>query len=333
MILQKDFDLTHLTTFHVPARTRWFAQYGSIDELLSILSDPRFSGMPRLHIGGGSNLLFTKPFEGIVLHSAMTRTARTELSETEAVLYAESGLEWDKFVRMSIEGGLYGLENLAYIPGETGASAVQNIGAYGIEAKDLILAVDTIDTFSGKSRRFNAGECAYAYRDSMFKHAKGRYIVTGVAYKLSKVKKFTLDYGPLKEMASIPDLTLEKVYDRIVEIRSSKLPDPAVIGSAGSFFKNPVVTEEMFKSLQCRYPQIPHYDAPGGMKIPAGWLIEHAGLKGYRIGGAEVYPKQCLVIANADNATAEDVVALYTHVRDTVRDTYGIFLEPEANII
>ncbi len=333
MTILHDFDLTRHTTFHVPARAQWFAEYDNVDELIEILSDKRFSGMPRLHIGGGSNLLFTKPFEGLVLHSSMKKVKMEKLSDTRILVHAESGLNWDTFVRHTIAEGLYGLENLAYIPGETGASAVQNIGAYGVEAKDHIYTVDTLDTLTGDMRTFQADECAYAYRDSMFKHTNGRYIVTGVSYLLSRNPAFTLDYGPLKELASDPDLTAMKVYEKVVDIRRSKLPEPDELGSAGSFFKNPVVTAGKYAALKQTYPDMPHYDAPDGVKIPAGWLIEHAGLKGFRIGGAEVYPRQCLVIVNTGNATATDITSLYSHVQHTVRSKYGIDLHPEANII
>ncbi len=333
MTILPDFDLTRFTTFHVPATTRWFAEYDSIDELKEILSDRRFDGLPKMHIGGGSNLLFTKPYEGVILHSAMKSTRRKDISPDETILSAQAGLEWDTFVRQSIAEGLYGLENLAYIPGETGASAVQNIGAYGVEAKDRIYSVETIDTATGLTRTFTPEECGYGYRDSMFKHSDGRYIVTEVSYKLSKKPEFVLDYGPLKELSADKDLTAKKVYDRVVEIRRSKLPEPSELGSAGSFFKNPVVTTEKYGSLKSMYPDMPHYDAPNGVKIPAGWLIEHAGLKGYRMGGAEVYPKQCLVIVNTSNASAADVVTLFTHVSTVVADTYGIELYPEVNVI
>lgn len=334
MTIVPDFDLTPYTTFHVPARASWFAEYGTVDELLSILSDSRFRGMPFLHVGGGSNLLFTKPFEGLVLHSAMRgMSTRNDISPTESILEAESGLNWDEFVRRSIDEGLYGLENLAYIPGEVGASAIQNIGAYGVEAKDFIHSVSTIDTATGNERVFTPEECRYAYRDSIFKHVAGRYIVTKAAYRLSRVKKFTLEYGPLKELASDPGLTASKVYDRVVNIRRSKLPEPSELGSAGSFFKNPVVPVDKFNRLKSEYADIPSYEAPAGIKIPAGWLIEHAGLKGHRIGGAEVYPKQCLVIVNTGSATARDIVDLYTFIQSTVERIYGIRLEPEANIV
>ncbi|MCM1504562.1 MAG: UDP-N-acetylmuramate dehydrogenase [Muribaculum sp.] len=333
MTILPDFDLTRLTTFHVPASTRWFAEYDNLDEFKEILSDGRFAGLPKMHIGGGSNLLFTKPFEGVVLHSAMKAVRREDISDTEAILRAEAGMEWDCLVRLSIAEGLYGLENLAYIPGEVGASAVQNVGAYGVEAKDRIYSVETIDTATGLPRTFSPEECRYGYRDSLFKHTCGRYIVTAVSYKLSKTPVFTLDYGPLRELAADKDLNAQKVYDRVVKIRKEKLPEPSQLGSAGSFFKNPVVPEEIFSSLKARHPEIPHYEAPAGVKIPAGWLIEHAGLKGFRKGGAEVYPKQCLVIVNTGDASASDVVDLFYHIKTVVLDKYGVELHPEVNVI
>lgn len=335
MKISHDFDLTGVTTFHIPIKARIYAEYESIDELRSLLTAPAYAGMSHLHIGGGSNLLFTEDYDGLVMHSAIREIAIARETASDVYLKVSAGVNWDSFVEYCIEHNLYGAENLSYIPGEAGASAVQNVGAYGVEAKDLISEVFTIDTATGDERIFQAGECDYGYRHSIFKTKDfaGRYIVTDVVYRLSREKHFTLDYGPLKELASVDGLTLRDVRNRVIEIRRSKLPEPDRLGSAGSFFKNPVVTIEKYSELKAEYPEIPSYPTPDGVKIPAAWLIENTGMKGKSTGGAQVYPRQCLVIVNNGDATAADVVALFGEIREKAAAKFGITLSPEVNII
>lgn len=331
-----DFDLSRVTTFHIPATARIYAEYESIGELYMLLNAPEYAGMPRLHIGGGSNLLFTGRFDGLVMHSAIKEITVIDDNGRQVYLKVSAGVNWDDFVRYCVDHELYGAENLSYIPGEAGASAVQNVGAYGVEAKDIIDSVHTVDSSTGETRVFKAEECGYGYRNSIFKQAgyAGRYIVTDVVYRLSREKHFTLDYGPLKELADhSSNLTLKAVRDRVIEIRRNKLPEPDELGSAGSFFKNPVVSSEKFERLKADYPSIPSYPADGGIKIPAAWLIENTGMKGRSIGGAQVYTKQCLVIVNTGNATAADVVSLYGEIKEKVAAKFGITLSPEVNII
>lgn len=328
-----------MTTFGIPAKAAIFAEYKSLKELLQIYATDEFRNNEILHIGGGSNLLFTHDFDGLVLHSAMKGIARYDKDDTTAFAIVSSGEKWTDFVDWCLKEGLQGVENLAGIPGEAGASAVQNVGAYGVEAKDVIHNVECFDTLTGKTIVFSNDECRFAYRDSMFKHeGKGRYFVLRVSFKLSKSSTAAnLEYGPLKKFAEILGRTpsIQETAAEIIRIRDSKLPDPAIIGSAGSFFKNPVVSSYFFnEEMTCKDPEIPFYQIDRHrVKIPAGWLIEHAGLKGYRIGGAQIYPKQCLVIANTGEATAEDVVKLSQHVVKTVREKYGVVLHPEVNFI
>ncbi len=331
-----DFDLQQVTTFHLPAKARVFAEYGSVGELRDILLDPQFAGMSFMAMGGGSNLLFTSDFEGVILHSAMRSIDIIANHGDTVEVKVEAGVNWDTFVKYCVDNNLYGAENLSYIPGETGASAVQNVGAYGVEAKDIIIRVMTIERATGKEREFSVGECRYGYRDSIFKHPemRDRFIVTHVIFKLWTIPRFSLGYGSLKELADIPGLTLAQVRQRIIDIRRSKLPEPDVLGSAGSFFKNPVIPRELFEQLRHTYPDIPSYPAGEDVvKVPAAWLIETTGLKGKRSGGAEVYRRQCLVIVNTGNATADDVIALYREISDSVRQRFGIELQPEVNII
>lgn len=335
MIQHHDFDLSQVTTFHIPATARLYAEYESIDELRELLFSPMYIEMEHLHIGGGSNLLFTSPFDGVVMHSAIKHIETVRTHGDNVYLKVSAGVYWDDFVKHCVDNDLYGAENLSYIPGEAGASAVQNVGAYGVEAKDIISEVHTIDSLTGKEKIFSREDCDYGYRHSIFKSPgfSGRYIITHVVYRLSTEKHFTLEYGPLKEFAAENDVNLRKVRERIIEIRRNKLPEPDELGSAGSFFKNPVITPEKFRQLKADYPELPSYPAPDGVKIPAAWLIENTGMKGKSIGGAQVYTRQCLVIVNTGNATAADVVALYEEIKEKVAARFGITLSPEVNII
>lgn len=336
---EKEKDITSLTTFGIPTKVRLFADYSSIKELTAISRTPEFTDNEVLHIGGGSNLLFVNDFNGLVLHSSIKGIVRYEKNEDTVYAIAGAGEKWSDFVEWCISQGLGGVENLAGIPGEVGASAVQNIGAYGVEAKDVIHNVECFDTVARRTVTFENHECRYAYRDSFFKHeGKDRYYVTRVSFRLHKDETArSLEYGPLKDLAQrighTP--TIREVADEIVKIRNQKLPDPPVTGSAGSFFKNPEVSRYFFEEMMLALnPDIPSYPlGDNKVKIPAGWLIEHAGMKGHRIGGAEVYPKQCLVIANAGGATAKDVTDLSRLIVRKVREQFGIVLSPEVNFI
>lgn len=341
-----DKDLTPLTTFGIHAECSVYAEYENIRQLTWISRQPEFLNNPVLHIGGGSNLLFTGKYDGLVLRSRVTGKTIYRNNDTGAVtVIAGAGEDWPEFVRWTVENGLGGLENLAAIPGQVGASAVQNIGAYGAEAKDTIFSVECFDCEKREVVTFMNKDCEFGYRDSRFKHDwKGRYFVLRVAFRLSDNTFATnLTYGSLKDFAERLGHTpsISEVLKEVEEVRAAKLPDPKELGSAGSFFKNPVVFKSYYEEeILRRNPDVPCYHLakkddhePDRVKIPAGWLIEHAGLKGYRIGGAEVYPKQCLVIVNRDHATAEEVVRLADHVRETVREKFGVWISPEVNYI
>lgn len=342
----KDKSLAPLTTFGIPAKARLFAEYSSLKELTKISRSEEFLNNEVLHIGGGSNLLFVNDFDGLVLHSAIKGIVRYDKNEDTVYAIASSGEKWTDFVDWCIAEGLGGVENLAGIPGEVGASAVQNVGAYGAEVKDVIHNVECFDTVTRHTKVFTNEECSFGYRDSFFKHeGKGRYYVLRISFKLKKTTLAeNLNYAPLQkfaeELGRTP--TTRELADEVVRIRNQKLPDPAVIGSAGSFFKNPVVNkyyyQEQMLGFDPEIPCYPVYDRDGNLdehhvKVPAGWLIDHAGLKGFRIGGAEVYPKQCLVIANTGNATANDVAQLANHIVETVMEKYAVILHPEVNFI
>ena len=320
---------------HLDVRCKYFAEYSTVEELRELLDTQQYRQNRSLHIGGGSNLVFTRDFDGMLLHSRIHYISQIGTNADTVTLEVGAGVTWDDFVKYCIEHEFYGAENLSGIPGEVGASAVQNIGSYGAEVCNIINRVNCIDISTGRVCHFSNDECQYAYRDSIFKHQPAQcYIVTSVEYVLSLKPQFTLTYGPLKSLADKPGLSMRDVRETIISVRNSKLPDPSQTGSVGSFFKNPVIPSQQFAELAATYTTIPHYPAANGLvKVPAGWLIENAGLKGHCIGGAYVYPKQCLVIANNGNATPSDVVALYKHITQVVNDKFGIELHPEANII
>lgn len=287
---------------------------------------------PWLPVGGGSNLLFSKPaVEGSVFHCT---DAGWEASRGNGYVRVRvgAGMVWDDFVKLCVDNEWYGAENLSLIPGDVGAAAVQNIGAYGAEAGSLVSSVEVYDTVEGLPRVFFPDECEYAYRSSIFKKSGKRYFVLKVVFKLSLVPSFSLNYGNLA--ANIEgEPTLQKVRDAVIATRQSKLPDPEVIGSAGSFFMNPVVSEEVFTELQSRYHDMPHYPAAGGVKLSAGWLIERSGCKSMTVGDAAVYEKHALILVNRGHAAAADILRLAEDITAKVESVFGVRLQPEVETV
>ena len=328
----RDFQLRPYNTFGIEARAAEFIDYTDARDLSDIFP---LAGVARwLHIGGGSNLLFTRDYDGLVLHSSATGVEMVAEDDETVDVRACAGLGWDDFVSMCVGRGWTGAENLSLIPGEVGASAVQNIGAYGVEACDLIRRVETFDTENRCHRTFEAAECGYSYRDSRFKHEK-QYIVTHVTYRLSKRFKPDLSYGNLSSIfvGQEDRLTPAALREAVIGIRRAKLPDPEVIGNAGSFFMNPVVSEDKYRQLLSVYPSMPAYKVAGGVKLPAGWLIDRCGWKGRSLGRAGVHPKQALVLVNLGGATAEDIMRLAATIEADVADKFGVAIKPEVNYI
>lgn len=304
-----NISLLPYNTFGIDAKARLFIEYYSLDELRQVLKGHK--GERILHIGQGSNLLFTKDFDGVILHSGM---ARAKFLDDETV-EAQNGLRLDDLIAQLTDMNYSGMEKLSLIPGEVGASAVQNVGAYGCEAKDVIERVYTLDVETLEERVFTNEECKFGYRDSAFKHElKGKYIVTSVVYRVKP-----------------GDAT--KTREEIIETRNGKLPKVGEVGSAGSFFMNPFVPEEQANELLKLYPDMPHFETPQGVKIPAAWLIEQCGWKGKTLGGAQVWSKQPLVIVNANNATAQDIIDLAAAVSASVKEKFNITINPEVNYI
>ena len=337
MNIYTDYSLKSRHTFGMDVQTALFIEYATKEELKEILRSQPLEEGRWLHIGGGSNLLFMGDYPGTILHSSIKGYEVLNEDAEGVVVRVGAGEVWDDFVAYTVAQGWYGAENLSWIPGEVGASAVQNIGAYGVEARDLIVNVETIEVATGEERIFSNAECAYAYRESIFKLSlKGQYIVTHVSYRLKKTSSYHLDYGNVRaELAKANfDLTLANVRQVIIDIRQAKLPDPNVQGNAGSFFMNPIVPRAHFEALLKDYPQIPHYEVDADrVKIPAAWMIDQCGWKGKRLGNAGVHDKQALVLVNCGGATGAEVVRLSEAIQQSVFKMFGIQIYPEVNFI
>ena len=334
MKIYNNYPLLKKNTFRMNVKADCFVEYDSVEELQQLIREGRLQ-QPLLHIGQGSNLLFTKDYEGMVLHSAIRGVEVVEETAEWIDVKVGAGVVWDDFVAEAVERRWNGAENLSLIPGEVGASAVQNIGAYGVEVKDLIVEVECVDLQSGAVKIFKNADCHYAYRQSIFKNElKGRYAVVWVTYRLLKQAELHLDYGNIRNLLSDKaDYTAKDVRDAIIDIRNQKLPDPKVVGNAGSFFMNPIVSQQKYEALLKEYPTMPHYEAKGGVKIPAGWLIDQCGLKGYQMGRAAVHDKQALVLVNKGGASSDEIVALSRIVQEKVKEKFGIDINAEVNFI
>lgn len=335
-----DYSLKSLHTFGMDVRTAHFVEYTSVDELEALLvrMQSEWETLPWLHMGGGSNLLFTSDYyQGVILHSAIKGWQVVDEDEECVHLRVGAGVVWDELIAYTVAQGWGGMENLSLIPGEVGASAVQNIGAYGMEAKDLIETVDTIEIATGTSRTFACEECGYAYRQSVFKsELKGKFVVTHVTYRLQKNPVFHLDYGNIRaELERMGEgISLDTIRRAVIRIRESKLPDPQVMGNAGSFFMNPIVPRAVMEHIREAYPQMPFYEVDTErVKIPAGWMIEQCGWKGRALGRAAVHDKQALVLVNLGGATGREIIALSDAVRHDVKEKFGVDIHPEVNFI
>ena len=341
-----DYDLSASNTFRLKLRCALYVEYDSSSDLASL--DWEALPKPVRHIGEGSNLLFTGDFSGTILHGGSSDIKYVDMGLDEVPVMVGAGVKWDRFVEQTCGYGLWGAENLSLIPGQTGAAAVQNIGAYGVEIADIVSGVVCFDTVERCKRKFSVSECSYSYRDSLFKRERGRYIVTSVLVRLSRRFNPRLDYKGVREALSLregqvpQDLTPARVREAIIKVRRDKLPDPAQTGSAGSFFKNPVISAGQFADLidaarGAFGPDvvIPHFVLPSGeVKVPAAWLIDKGGFKGACEGGAAVWEKQPLVIVNANGcASSEDILSLERRIVDGVRGMFGVTLNPEVEHI
>jgi UDP-N-acetylmuramate dehydrogenase len=333
----KNYSLKEHNTFGIDAKCRRFLEYETDEEAIEVAAILRKEKLPYIIIGGGSNLLLTKDFEGIVVRSGVKGYYFEDDYFCERMTCG-SGEVWDDMVAASLKAGYYGMENLSLIPGDVGASAVQNIGAYGMEASDLILCVWMIEIPTGKPWMIGEEDCEYGYRQSRFKQDwKNRFLITRVTYGLMRTFKPRLDYGNIRqelERRGIKEPTAQQLREVIIDIRNAKLPDPKVEGNAGSFFMNPIVTRKRYEKLAAQYPEMPHYKVDSRHeKIPAGWMIEQCGWKGKSLGRAGVHDKQALVLVNRGGATGAEIVALSDAIRADVKSKFDIEIHPEVNII
>lgn len=335
MKIEQGFELKELNTFAMNCKASYYIEVESKEDAIKLSKDEYFRTLPIMIKGGGSNLLFVGDFRGAVLHYSGKSVEIIEEDETSVLYRVEAGKNWHEFVMECSEKGLWGIENLALIPGEVGASAVQNIGAYGAEASQVIETVHSIDLESGEECAWSNADCHYAYRYSTFKDADQQFhLIFAVDIRLSKVARPNLGYSGLQDLESINDITPLMVAKKVIEIREKKLPDPALLPNGGSFFMNPIVDRQTFTHLLLDNPSMPHYIlSEKEYKIPAAWLIEQCGLKGFREGNVGTYPKQPLVIVNYGGAYSHEVVDFSNMIISTVKDKFGIELHPEVRFV
>jgi UDP-N-acetylmuramate dehydrogenase len=340
--ISENQNLKHYHTFGIDVSARYFVTIDSEKDLELLFVGKEYAHMLRLEdgylvIGEGSNVLFTKYFNGCIIHNNIRGIEVLREQENMVWVRTGAGERWHEFVLFSIKLGWGGIENLSLIPGTVGATPVQNIGAYGIEVADVIESVQTFDTETLQWNELSHSDCRFGYRDSIFKQElKGRVIISSVVYKLQKKHNLHLEYGAIRDelkKRKILNPGIGDISDIVCAIRSSKLPDPKQTGNAGSFFKNPVVEEEIFKLIAANHPLVPYHRAGDGYKIPAGWLIEQAGWKGHRDGPVGCYEKQALILVNHGGANGKDVVRLANHIRASIKEKFGIDLQLEVNII
>ncbi|WP_205503338.1 UDP-N-acetylmuramate dehydrogenase [Rufibacter psychrotolerans] len=326
-------------TFGIDAKATLLAEFTSVEELRALLQNPEVQALPLLILGGGSNVLLTQDVQAAVLLNRIKGITQTEDADGKHVLVTSgSGETWHELVLYTLEHDLGGIENLSLIPGTVGAAPLQNIGAYGVELKDTFHSLEALEIATGELVNFNREQCGFGYRESIFKReAKGKYIVTSVTLRLTKEHTFNTSYGAIQDTLAqqqVKELSLKAISEAVCHIRRSKLPDPAKIGNAGSFFKNPEIPLALFEILKAQYPGIPGYPvSPETVKVPAGWLIEQCGWKGKVLGKHGVHKDQALVLVNYGGATGNEVKALAYEIIQSVEEKFGIRLTPEVNII
>lgn len=334
MEFQSNFSLKNYNTFGIEVKAKKFISVNTIPELIEVLRIEKSVFL----LSGGSNMLLTKDIEQTVVHINLKGISILDETDKGVLVEVAAGENWHDFVQWSVERNYGGIENLSLIPGNVGTCPIQNIGAYGVEVKDVIESVNALEIATGISKTFSNDECKFGYRNSIFKNeAKGKYVITGVTFRLTTIHhKLNTSYGAIESELNkngIQHPSLKDISNSVIAIRSSKLPDPKNIGNSGSFFKNPVISISHFETLQVSYPEIPSYPVDAeNVKVPAGWLIEQSGFKGKRFGDAGVHTKQALVLVNYGNATGEEIYNLANKIQQTIFEKFGISLEIEVNV-
>lgn len=336
--IQSDVNLAPFNTLHVEAKARYFLSVTSARQLRNFIAEKSGEYPDLFILGGGSNVLFVRDFEGLILHINIQGREVIKETETHVYLKVGAGENWHETVLHCVEQGWGGIENLSLIPGTMGAAPIQNIGAYGVELQEVFENLEAIELATGEKKIFRKEACRFGYRDSIFKNElKGKYVVTSVTIRLSKNPTVNTEYGAIRrelENREIDKPTIKDLSDVVIDIRNSKLPDPGDLGNAGSFFKNPIVSKQKYEHLKQNYPSIPAYPLnPIETKIPAGWLIEQAGWKGKVTGKAGTYKQQALVIVNHGGATGKEIFELAESIRESVKEKFGIELVPEVNVV
>ena len=334
-MIQTNKNLKEYNTFGISVKAEMFAVFSSIEELKQILSNR--NGKDLLVLGGGSNLLLTKDFDGLVIKNEIKRFEVIEETVSEVIVESGAGENWHEFVLNCIDKGFGGIENLSLIPGSVGASPMQNIGAYGVEIKDVFESLSAFHIASGEIHYFDKTKCEFGYRESIFKNkVKGEYIILTVTFRLTKNPTINSSYGAINEQLKVMGIqvpTIKELSDAVIAIRQSKLPDPKIIGNAGSFFKNPTVEITLLEQIQKNYPDIPNYPAENRRKLAAGWLIEKAGWKGRTFDNYGVHKLQALVLVNYGNCTGQEIFDLSSQIIQDVFEKFGVLLEREVNIL
>lgn len=337
--MKTNINLQPYNSFGFDAVAKQFVEINAVSDLQTLIKSGALPRQKTLILSGGNNILFqNEVFDGLVIYINTKGIEIIKEGGNEVVVRAQAGEDWPDFVRFCVGKGWHGVENLAHIPGKVGAAPVQNIGAYGMELKDSFAQCEAMDLVTGETKVFTKEECRFGYRESIFKgELKGRYVITSVDFLLKKDAPLNLEYGNIKaylEENGIPRPTLQQLHDVICTIRDAKLPDVKQIGSAGSFFKNPVIERAQFETLLKEYPTMPHYDEPNGkVKVPAGWLIEQAGWKGWRDEHVGVYDKQALVLVHYGGGKGQDIVQLAHRIQESVEEKFGIRISPEVNFV
>jgi len=336
--IEKDFPLLHYNTFSIDARCDFFIEIFSVDDLKAIINDEKLRSLPKLILGGGSNLLLTKDFHGLVIKNSIKGISIVKEDNNYAWLKCSAGEVWHDIVLFAIQNNLAGIENLSLIPGQVGAAPMQNIGAYGVELESVFDSLEAINMETGETKIFVKDECQFGYRESVFKKdAKGKYCIVSVTLRLNKTPALNISYGAIKDTLkdmNVAQPAIKDVSDAVIKIRTSKLPNPKVLGNAGSFFKNPEISKEQFEKLKSVYPDMPNFPAANNhIKIPAAWLIEQCEWKGKRVGNTGSHAQQALVLVNYGNATGNEIKLLSENIQQSVKQKFGIELTPEVNII
>lgn len=338
MSIEQDVPLKKFTTFGINATARYFASFPSLSVLSDLLESSYYGHGKTMVLGGGSNILFTSDYDGLVLKNEITGIDVVGEDADHVLVKAGAGVNWHQFVLYCLERNYAGVENLSLIPGNVGASPMQNIGAYGVEIKDVFHQLEAFHMQDKGLKTFTLEECQFGYRESVFKRQyRNQFVITSVTYRLNKVPTFNTSYGAIRqelEKMGVSDLSIQAISQAVINIRTSKLPDPREVGNAGSFFKNPQVPNGQYEELKKQYPQIVAFPVDENhTKLAAGWLIEQCGWKGYRNGDAGCYPKQALVLVNYGGATGEEIFELSEKIIESVKNRFGVELEREVNVV